>query len=408
MSHHRSVAYELRDGHWTARLVDVDVPVEAGGSSLLEAQQCMYAELRHRFEAGGALSQLQDQAALQAVYIERLSLLTGRRGNSEEDFLLGLKARGPLPDLTSPYRHPDDSPWPRASVICVLDELGAHERIAGEPDIGELLRRRDHLHRFRELLADPAYRDEETLLAYTDNVLLAVPFSERQLTQDQVEALGDAIRLATEAGDHNEAAELSVDRQNLILTLIRVVTAAAYYQLGLALNGQLIRGGIDIGTAYIDDTQVLGPPILKAHELEAKEAVVPRVLLSRAASAYAQVISLAEQNVSESVFANCLAADGDGHTFVNYLDFAEELTEGTAETRVQILENHATQIEAGLRSNAGWSRVFEKWRWVAEYHNWFVDRGQQGRPIDVNMWAGGGTVLPRSFHPFDLRQWSGG
>ncbi|CAO4172355.1 hypothetical protein EEDFHM_02073 [Methylorubrum populi] len=51
------------------------------------------------------------------------------------------------------------------------------------------------------------------------------------------------------------------------------------YQFAAALNGFFIRGAVTVGDLFHDRTSVFGPALIRAHDLESREAKYPRVIL---------------------------------------------------------------------------------------------------------------------------------
>lgn len=72
-----------------------------------------------------------------------------------------------------------------------------------------------------------------------------------------------------------------------------------------------------------------------------------------------------------------MAIDLDGRAFVNYLI---EVKPG-AESAGPMLTRHREAVDQQLAA-ASSTRTEAKWRWVAEYHNWFV---QQWSPGEVDL-----------------------
>lgn len=74
--------------------------------------------------------------------------------------------------------------------------------------------------------------------------------------------------------------------------------------------GWLLRGGITIGSLFIDDVMVWGKALLRAYELEDKIAIYPRVIIDD------NVI----KNISEDDKSyGFIRYDNDGFAFLNYL-----------------------------------------------------------------------------------------
>ena len=74
--------------------------------------------------------------------------------------------------------------------------------------------------------------------------------------------------------------------------------------------GWLLRGGITIGSLFIDDVMVWGKALLRAYELEDKIAIYPRVIIDNNVT----------QNISEDDKSyGFIRYDNDGFAFLNYL-----------------------------------------------------------------------------------------
>ena len=80
-----------------------------------------------------------------------------------------------------------------------------------------------------------------------------------------------------------------------------------------------LRGGIDIGEFYIDETFVWGEVLLSAYEIESKLARYPRILLSP------NVVSIVKTVNDFSSFLlwykKLFTVDLDGRYYVDYFDF---------------------------------------------------------------------------------------
>jgi hypothetical protein len=148
-----------------------------------------------------------------------------------------------------------------------------------------------------------------------------------------------------------------------------LIEDAARLQMALAAKGFFVRGGLSLGLFYVGRGLIFGPALVEAYELESHQAVHPRIVLSRDAEAAVPRDSTA------------LMRDGDGWAFVNYLDPLLEVREGPDAD----LEAHREQVMRGLFDHRGDKRIWEKYRWSAEYHNAFVARsGIDGMDVEAD------------------------
>lgn len=169
----------------------------------------------------------------------------------------------------------------------------------------------------------------------------------------------DTLVVATPAEDPARAVDL-------------LIGDAAQLQQALTARGFFVRGGLSLGLFSVGDGLIFGPALVEAYELDSRHALHPRIVLSKEAEA------VAPRNTG-------LMRDGDGHVFVNYLDRLLELVDGPDAD----LEAHAEQVTRRLLDHRGNRRIWEKYRWAAEYHNAFLaENGLSGAsPVDADAMA---------------------
>lgn len=155
---------------------------------------------------------------------------------------------------------------------------------------------------------------------------------------------------------------LSGDEESSIGDL---VVQAAWLQLDLIAEGFFVRGGLSFGRFHIRDGLVFGPALVEAYDLESSVAVHPRIVLDRRAE-HSQRDDLRRYARAQDSPQNALLlCDADGWTFINYLGV---LFDEPDDPRAA-LELHRDQITARLIQHRTTKRHWEKYRWVAEYHN---------------------------------------
>jgi hypothetical protein len=159
-----------------------------------------------------------------------------------------------------------------------------------------------------------------------------------------------------------------------------LVIQAAWLQLNLISAGFFVRGGLSLGRMHLRDGLVFGPALVEAYELESKSAVHPRVVLSPAVDESQRADLGFYASPRDSAQASLLLCDGDGRTFVNYLallfDEPDDLDEELAD--------HRDVVVAKLDAHRGDKHLWEKYRWVAEYHNAVIERAF-GRRSDLRV-----------------------
>lgn len=158
------------------------------------------------------------------------------------------------------------------------------------------------------------------------------------------------------------AAPAEPGREDKVEAVAGLVVQAAQLQLDLIGEGFFARGGLTLGMFHIRDGLIFGPALADAYELESRDAVHPRIVLDKLAEA--------TQRGTAAVDGSALLCDADGWTFINYLNVLFD----DIDPPVPALERHRDVVLARLDRHREDKRVWEKYRWVAEYHNHFVTR----------------------------------
>lgn len=229
------------------------------------------------------------------------------------------------------------SPLLRPSVVAYLDVLGTKDR-SSRLTLGELRSDLDDIDAWQsELHSDFWDASRQRFVSFSDNVAVAAPF---------------------ELGAVEEVLQHQLD-------------AIASFQLRKVLSGRGIRGGVAIGEVFCDGTYIDGPALVEAVLLEERHADVPRVILDADSEEAARAVwSPADAKIWPN---QLVAADVDGKVFVNYLTMVKPKTADAG----PMLARHRDVVSAQLAA-ASSTRTEAKWRWVAEYHNWFAQLWSPG------------------------------
>lgn len=151
--------------------------------------------------------------------------------------------------------------------------------------------------------------------------------------------------------------------------LNELLVQGAILQLQLCAQGFFVRGGLTIGDLHIHDRLVFGPALVRGYELERAVAKNPRIVLGEEASAILEADLADYAEPAQSTQGGLLLFDQDGVPFVDYLGMLTDEFEPYTGLRI-----HREVVEAKLAAHLGDVRIWEKYRWVAEYHNDFRRR----------------------------------
>lgn len=248
--------------------------------------------------------------------------------------------------LRAQYRKAHASPRQTLSFVAFVDVLGVRQMmLTAEDDERALL-----LERLRGAytaalpdLRDLMGADREaggTVNCFTDNIVITHPVWPREgaFTEQSIGAM---------------------------------VIALTYLQMGFALHGFFLRGGIDVGEVYVDDDMVFGDALLNAYQAESQAARDPRIVFTDAAKeTYLSTMDSYSRAADTPHFYHTLI-DIDEAAFVNYLTIAYTETDD-GEPRIDLVEQHRDVVAAKLREYANSPPVLSKYQWVAKYHNMLV------------------------------------
>ncbi len=147
----------------------------------------------------------------------------------------------------------------------------------------------------------------------------------------------------------------------------------SHIQFTFTKSNIFIRGAVSLSDLFMDSNVVLGPGIIESYKLESEKAIYPRIILSE------QVSSVVNKHIGfyadkqGSLQNEEYLIDFDGYYFINYLLVLLRDRERNQEFVVKELSLHKTVIVENLEATKDAFRVFEKYAWVANYHNYFCD-----------------------------------
>lgn len=154
----------------------------------------------------------------------------------------------------------------------------------------------------------------------------------------------------------------------------------AFIQSGLIFeDGVFLRGAITADNLHLKGKTVFGPGLVRAYEIESKEAVYPRILvddkLMELAKKAKQFLGAShhEPMTDMTCIERLTRVDADGKRFINYLEVARYDTDGDLEL-LNVLDKHYERIAEKSLENCSNDRVMEKFRWAASYHNAVVNK----------------------------------
>lgn len=230
------------------------------------------------------------------------------------------------------------------SIVCAIDILGFSQMIVDSCKNGsgnKLLREINYLIDKNKKCIIPNKYSQGKIKIFTDNMVVAYPI--------------------------NDDGEAELDE---------ILNNVAEYQFNLALEGLFVRGGISVGEFYINEDIVFGPALLDAHHTESQISCYPRIVLDDKTVKRLQTYINYYEKMPED---HIILIDTDGRWFISYLNtIFKYYKECNDEYEFEIIKRkllmkHKEKIEEMLMKYKENIRVWDKFVWTANYHNFFCE-----------------------------------
>ena len=149
-----------------------------------------------------------------------------------------------------------------------------------------------------------------------------------------------------------------------------LLNSIAFCVIELVERGFLLRGAVTIGDLLHNERHVVGPAMVRAYEMESREAIFPRVIvdpdvLAIARSATAEHHS---EDDEEQYVRDFLSEDTDGRLFFDYISWTTvvAVTGGENDLYPTYLAKLAALLRGGLNNdNPG---VLKKYLWLFDHY----------------------------------------
>ena len=244
----------------------------------------------------------------------------------------------------NPYTRNNNEPYMLPSIVCYADILGYAQQSKNALRLGKGEAFLQHL---RSALSKAYARVRQRAAKFGGEVLF------------DVKVFTDNIVVGFPVDEPN--------RGHAELELTIILNTFGELQIGLAMEGFFLRGGIAYGNHYMDEDIVYGDALLDAVALD-QDGGPPRIALA------ASAIELVRQHLGCYGLAEwaphfeTLLEDPDGTIFLNYLGeaFAAYPDGGIF---FDIIEAHKRVVLDGLTEYRGTPGIRSKFEWAARYHN---------------------------------------
>ena len=168
---------------------------------------------------------------------------------------------------------------------------------------------------------------------------------------------------------------LQIDKSINNFQLDYFIKIIAHYQMGMALHGYFIRGGLTIGSLYMDNDIIFGKALIDSHKLESKIAINPRIVLDD------KVKKVLKKSICEddslpprnSIQNKYVIIDSDGKLFIDYL----HIIHNGKYCGMEYIKTHKELITKKLKLHKSKFDIFSKYIWSANYHNYFCKHNRE-------------------------------
>ena len=239
---------------------------------------------------------------------------------------------------------PELPPQYTESLVAFYDILGFSAFVRAHPDAKDIHRLFQQIKRVASFSRESTEVFGQRFIHFSDTVIRTTPFIR-----------ADGLR-------------------NRFGILFHELLAAVHFQLDLVSREQVfLRGAITHGLIFHGETEVYGPGVIRAYELEKDVAVFPRIIIDPILLTLferAQVLRSEDNDFAEEqeYCFSLLKCGDDGIWFVDYLSAAErELDE--QEYYPVFLANHKRMILRDRDESIGLERRNHKYTWLTTYHN---------------------------------------
>ncbi|KAF5059675.1 hypothetical protein DSECCO2_333570 [anaerobic digester metagenome] len=161
------------------------------------------------------------------------------------------------------------------------------------------------------------------------------------------------------------ANNLSNNDQMSLIELLMVISEL-YFEF--VQQGYFLRGGIDFGL-FIDKSPIaLGVPLATAYQMEASQAVFPRILLSQNFIKQLEVYPSEGVHEFSSLFTSFLIKSSCEIKYLNVFNHIFKV-----EDKENFFKSYNHHIKKNLTKSTLTEHIFLKYRWLADEFNSFIE-----------------------------------
>ena len=159
-----------------------------------------------------------------------------------------------------------------------------------------------------------------------------------------------------------------------ISILADILNADAFFQLIARIQKEfvrdrmLVRGAVTIGNHFENNSIIFSEALIEAYQIESKQAIFPRITISKKIKDF-----IFENGTEEDIIwfkdIYCWKDNQDNQLFIDYLNFMPYNKKSEPNHNGKDLLDHKRFIESNLDKYAGNKNIYEKFQWLANYHN---------------------------------------
>lgn len=179
----------------------------------------------------------------------------------------------------------------------------------------------------------------------------------------------------------------SKDSESYLDTVFYFLHSLIIIQGELIFQDILVRGGVSIDRHYASNRIIFSKGLLKSYKIESKKAKNPVIMLDE--SVYSKIVQFHKKNpggyLNEKHYyskvnslLNLSIEQPNGQHVLNYLSFWAEVDHESY--ILPYFKKHKDLIEAGAKAYLKDDHILSKYKWMANYHNFYLTKVYELQP----------------------------
>lgn len=246
------------------------------------------------------------------------------------------------------------------SIVAFLDILGFKAALAGDAETS--------LSNIYSVLATFAHHNAN----FKQEIIQHAPGHKTTISNPAVSSFSDHIVISqpikTKADQNHHNIE------NSFMHVSHTIARISYHAL---TQGFLMRGAVTVGDMHHDKNIVFGQALVDVAEIEAKQAIYPRVIISEGLSQALTTLNpnygAKEKRIDEVLGEQVITRDFDGLYYLNWIDNWKFKLDHSGRFNEAVFGEKLLPIKRIIEKNLSTLKICPEkqkyWYWMANYYN---------------------------------------